>query len=106
MVARTAETREPALLWKQHDDYASVYSIVPGLPYQVTATGGHTGTNAHDLAVACDGIPTVVLSLPLKNMHTPVEICSLSDMESVAGIIAEFASNGTFSGKEVVLIDR
>jgi len=77
-----------------------------GLPYQVTATGGHTGTNAHDLAVACDGIPTVVLSLPLKNMHTPVEICSLSDMESVAGIIAEFASNGTFSGKEVVLIDR
>ena len=35
IVAKTAETGEPALLWKQQDDYASVYSIVPGLPHQV-----------------------------------------------------------------------
>lgn len=34
VVARTAETGEPALLWKQYEDYASVYSIVPGLPHQ------------------------------------------------------------------------
>jgi len=77
-----------------------------GYPYQITAAGGNTGTNAHPLAIACDGVATVVLSLPLKNMHTPVEICSIKDMESVAGIIAEFASSSTFSGKEVVIIDR
>ena len=35
VVAKTAETGEPALLWKQYEDYASVYSIVPGLPHQV-----------------------------------------------------------------------
>ena len=35
VVAKTTETGEPALLWKQYEDYASVYSIVPGLPYQV-----------------------------------------------------------------------
>jgi hypothetical protein len=35
IVAKTAETGEPALLWKQYADYSSVYSIVPGLPHQV-----------------------------------------------------------------------
>ena len=35
MVAKTTEMGEPALLWKQYEDYASVYSIVPGLPHQV-----------------------------------------------------------------------
>ena len=35
VVAKTTETGEPALLWKQYEDYASVYCIVPGLPHQV-----------------------------------------------------------------------
>jgi hypothetical protein len=35
VVAKTAETGELALLWKQYADYSSVYSIVPGLPHQV-----------------------------------------------------------------------
>ena len=35
VAAKTAETGEPALLWKQYEDYASVCSIVPGLPQQV-----------------------------------------------------------------------
>ena len=38
VAAKTAQTGEPALLWKQYDDYASVYSIVPGLPHQVLRT--------------------------------------------------------------------
>ena len=57
VVARTAETREPALLWKQHDDYASVYSIVPGLPYQVIRevallSGVHVFSNTGDQVFA------------------------------------------------------
>ena len=35
VVAKLAETDEPALLWKQYDNYASVYSIIPGLPHEV-----------------------------------------------------------------------
>ncbi|MEA4831628.1 putative aminopeptidase YsdC [bioreactor metagenome] len=76
------------------------------LPIQVIADTGHTGTNAHEMAVSAGGIPCVVLSLPLKNMHTPVELCDISDMESVANVIAAFITDGTYKGEGEILFDR
>ena len=37
-------------------------------------------------------IPTAVVSLPLKYMHTPIEVVSAADMESVAQLLAAFAA--------------
>jgi len=34
-LAKLQGTEEPALLWKQFDDYASVYSLLPAVPYQI-----------------------------------------------------------------------
>jgi len=73
--------------------------------YQITAFTGPTGTNATALQISRHGVPSVILSLPLKNMHTPVELGCVSDMESVSTVIAQFVCDGGFDGKEVVLID-
>ena len=40
--------------------------------------------------IAGDGVPTVLLSLPLRYMHTPVEEIDLRDVEAVAQLTAAF----------------
>ena len=60
--------------------------------YEVT--GGATGTNADKIAAARSGIPTGVISVPEKNMHTQVEMVSLHDMEKVAELLAAYVAEG------------
>lgn len=60
------------------------------IPCQYEVMGGHTGTNGWHMQVARKGIPTAVLSLPLKYMHTPVEVLDLSDMEALSRLLAAF----------------
>lgn len=60
------------------------------LPYQIEVMAGETGTNADRFSVNNNGAKAVTLSIPLKYMHTPVEVISLSDVESTAQIIAAY----------------
>lgn len=48
------------------------------------------GTNSMHTQIAGDGVPSVLLSLPLRYMHTPVEEIDLKDVEAVAKLIAAF----------------
>lgn len=52
--------------------------------------GGNTGTDAWEIQVARDGIPTALLSIPLKYMHTSVETLAVSDVEAVSKLLTEF----------------
>lgn len=61
-----------------------------GIPYQVEAIGGVTSTNADVIAVNRKGVKTELLSIPLRNMHTPVEIIDTLDVENTARLIAEY----------------
>ena len=61
------------------------------IPYQVEIMSGSTGTNGDDFQTAREGIATAVLSLPLKYMHTPIEVIGLDDMEQTAQLLASFA---------------
>lgn len=60
------------------------------LPYQVEVMAGETGTNADRFSVNKVGAKAVTLSIPLKYMHTPVEVISLSDVENTARLIAAY----------------
>ncbi len=60
------------------------------LPYQIEVTGGLTGTNGDRISVTRSGIPTAVVSIPQRNMHTGVEIVSIDDIESIAQLIYEY----------------
>ena len=60
------------------------------IPYVREAMSGSTGTNSMHTQIAGDGVPSVLLSLPLRYMHTPVEEIDLKDVEAVAQLIAAF----------------
>lgn len=63
---------------------------IKGIDYSIDIDGGDTGTDAAAIQIANNGIPTVLFSLPLRYMHTPVEVVSLKDVQSTANAIAEF----------------
>jgi tetrahedral aminopeptidase len=60
------------------------------LPNTLEALPRHSGTDAYALQVARAGIPTMVISIPLKYMHTPVEMVSLKDVRRAGRLLAEF----------------
>ena len=62
-----------------------------GVPYTVQAAPSSTGTNANLLGTAGEGIPTVLISLPIKNMHSAAEVLSLADAEALVRAVAAFA---------------
>lgn len=62
-----------------------------GITVQKEVMAGHTGTNGWGMQICNEGIATSVVSLPLKYMHTPVEVLKMSDMEDVARLLAAFA---------------
>lgn len=52
--------------------------------------GTSTGTNATPVQITRCGIPTAVISVPIRNMHTPVEVCDPSDSDAAAKLLSEF----------------
>ncbi|MBQ9848610.1 MAG: hypothetical protein IJO64_06105 [Clostridia bacterium] len=58
------------------------------IPYQLSAAPGRTGTNSNAVQSTRCGIPVLLLSIPLKNMHTMSEIVDLKDALSTAELIA------------------
>ena len=63
------------------------------IPLQIIAEPKETGTNADAIQITGEGIPCALISVPLKNMHTFNEICSLDDVEKTVGIVREIIEN-------------
>lgn len=64
------------------------------ISFQCEAMGSRTGTNADMIAVSREGVRTVTVSIPLRNMHSDVEILDLEDMESVCELICQYILSG------------
>lgn len=62
-----------------------------GIPYQLEAEPGVTGTDARAIQVARGGIPSGLVSVPLRYMHTPTEVVALSDLQATVRLIVRFA---------------
>jgi endoglucanase len=62
------------------------------IPHQVEVMPSQSGTDAMALQVAAEGVPTMVLGIPLRYMHTPVEMVSLKDIQRTGRLLAEFAA--------------
>jgi putative aminopeptidase FrvX len=62
-----------------------------GIPFTVNASARYTGTDADAVHISRGGIPTGVVSIPLRYMHSPVEMVQLDDVENAAKLIAAFA---------------
>jgi putative aminopeptidase FrvX len=62
-----------------------------GIPFTVAASARNTGTDADAFHVSRAGVPSAVVSVPLRYMHSPVEMVQLDDVENTAKLIAAFA---------------
>ncbi|WP_322791457.1 hypothetical protein [Bellilinea sp.] len=60
------------------------------IPFHNEVMPAHSGTDAFAMQVTAEGIPTAVLSIPLRYMHTPVEIISLKDVQRTGHLLAQF----------------
>lgn len=63
------------------------------IPFQRIAEAGRTGTNAHVLQITGAGIPSTLISVPLRYMHTPNEVADLKDVENTARALAALAES-------------
>lgn len=61
-----------------------------GIANQTEVMGRNTGTNCDEIQVSGKGVKTALLSIPLRNMHTAVEVCDLEDIENTAKLMAEY----------------
>ena len=62
-----------------------------GIPFTVESLGRGTGTDADAIHISRAGVPTGLVSVPLRYMHSPVEMISLDDVDAAARLIAAFA---------------
>jgi len=62
------------------------------IPYVLEVLPGNSGTDAWAMQVTQAGIPTGLLSIPIRNMHTPAETVVLRDIERTARLLAAFAA--------------
>jgi putative aminopeptidase FrvX len=61
-----------------------------GIPITTEVMPGESGTDAELMQTAAGGIPTGVLSIPLRYMHTPVELVSMGEIEAAGKLLAAF----------------
>jgi putative aminopeptidase FrvX len=72
------------------------------IPFTLEATSRATGTDADAVHLSRGGIPTALVSIPIRYMHSPVELVQLDDVESCARLIAaaalRLARENSFAG--------
>jgi putative aminopeptidase FrvX len=63
-----------------------------GIEYTVGASGRGTSTDADVIQISRAGIATGLVSIPLRYMHSPVELVDLGDLEATVELVAAFAA--------------
>lgn len=63
------------------------------IPFQRESASRQTGTDTDAFAYSNNGVPSALISLPLRYMHTTVEMCHREDVENVISLIYETLLN-------------
>ncbi len=71
---------------KRLQEVAAYYEI----KWQPDIIPGRSGTDAWAIQVSREGVPTALLGIPLRNMHSPVETLDLKDIERCGRLLAHF----------------
>jgi endoglucanase len=71
-------------------------AVGEGIPFTIESHYGRgTHTDADAIHVSRGGVATGVVSIPLRYMHSPVEMCQLEDVEAAIALLAAFAQRLT-----------
>ncbi len=63
-----------------------------GIPHAFEVYSDVTNTDADEIHWSRAGVPTGLLSIPTRYLHSPNEICELADVEAIVRVIVAFAS--------------
>lgn len=64
------------------------------IPYKKEVCSDHTGTDAWPIQIACEGVRCILVSVPIKYMHTTVETANKSDIDNVINAICMALEGG------------
>ena len=62
--------------------------------YSTEIMSAKTGTDADVISISKSGVKTGLLSVPIRNMHTPCEVADIKDVLSAADILTQYLLNG------------
>jgi putative aminopeptidase FrvX len=62
-----------------------------GIPFTLESLGKGTGTDADAIHLSRAGVPSGLVSVPCRYMHSPIEMVSIADVDAAARLIAAFA---------------
>jgi tetrahedral aminopeptidase len=85
----------PAIAWGP-DIHPALYKALKevaetlDMPHNKDVMPRHSGTDAYGMQIVAEGIPTAVVSIPLRNMHTPVETVTVKDINRTGHLLAQF----------------
>ena len=63
------------------------------IPTQIDVVAGGTGTDARAIQISRAGIPSLCLSIPLRYMHTSVEVVTMKDVRYTGKLLAFFINS-------------
>ena len=61
-----------------------------GIPYTIQASPKATRTDADGIHLVRTGVPTGLVSVPNRYMHSPNEVVSLADLKATTKLLAAF----------------
>ena len=63
------------------------------MSYQSEMMPSGAGSDAYAIEVSREGVPTILISIPSRNMHTAVEIVQPRDVDRVGRLLAQFIAS-------------
>jgi endoglucanase len=80
-----------AIVSRPLNDLLDAAAKAEGIDCATEVSGGATHTDADSIHLSRAGVPTAVVSIPLRYMHSPVELVDLDDVESVIRLLTATA---------------
>ena len=80
-----------AIVSRPLNDMLDEAAHVEGIETGTEVSGGATHTDADVVHMSRTGVPTAIVSIPLRYMHSPVELVELEDVEATISLIAAMA---------------
>jgi endoglucanase len=68
-------------------DLLAESAATEGIPVQFTGIARATGTDANVMQISRGGVATALVKIPLRYMHSPVELLSMSDLDNAIKLI-------------------
>jgi endoglucanase len=80
-----------AIVNRAVNDLLDEVAAAEGIECTTEASGRQTGTDADTVHLSRTGVPTAVISIPLRYMHSPVELVDLADVEATIKLLTALA---------------